>query len=195
MFDIEDLKKKSYKEVAEALDKELKEFKEQVANVNDIETLNKIEEELMEQEQKKYDAYIKKVKYVLPSGVDYDGDHFNKNDIAKLVVEFLNRSEVEWQYTLGLFECVKMWKSKDFKEIPYGAFDSTLRLLNQLRFKGYTDWRNILIVNEYMKGCHEPYSIDTSYGIFLSQKHQVIMDRTALIQKIEPVNEVQSVED
>jgi len=188
MIDIKELKKMTYEEVAKELEKRLNEFKEEVSNVKDVETLNKMEEDLMN-DQKEYDAYIKEVEYVLPDGADYDGEHFSKNAIAKLVVDFLNRAEIDWQYTLGYFQVVQMWKSKDFKVIRYDAFDSTLRMLNTLKFKGYTDWRNILAVNEYMKGCHEPYSIDTSYMIFLSQKHQAIMDRTTLVEKCEPVNE------
>ena len=188
MINYKELKKKTYKEVTEELEKALEEFKEEVGKVNDINVLNKMEVDLMN-EQKEYDAYIKTVKYTLPNDTEYDGERFTKNAIAKLVVEFLNRSEVDWQYTLGLFQLVQLWKSKDLVEIEYGAFDSTLRLLNQLKFKGYTDWRNILAVNEYMKGCHEPYSIDTSYLIFLNQKHQEIMNRGTLLQKVEPVNE------
>ena len=101
----------------------------------------------------------------------------------------MNRSEVDWQFTLGLFQLVKLWKEKDLQTIDYNAFDSTLRLLNNLKFKGFSDWRNILAVNEYMKGCHEPYSIDTAYMIFLNQKHQEILNRITLLQKVEPVNE------
>lgn len=188
MIDIKTLKTKTYKEVAEELEKALEEFKNELSEISDVEVLNKKEEELME-EQKEADKYIKSVSYELPEAAEYDGERFTKNAVARLIVEFLNRSEVDWQYTLGLFQLVNMWKSKDLKTIDYGAFDSTLRLLNQLKFKGYTDWRNILAVNEYLKGCHEPYSIDTSYMIFLSQKHQAIMDRTSLVQKVEPVNE------
>ena len=188
MIDIYELKKKTYKEVAEELEKALNEFKETVNGVNDQAVLDKMEEELME-EQKVQDEYIKKVTYTLPDAAEYDGERFTKNATAKLIVEFLNRLEIDWQMTYGCFELVKMWKSKDFKEIEYGAFDSTLRLLNQLKFKGYDDWRNILAVNEYLKGCHEPYSIDTSYMIYLNQKHQAIMDRGQLIQKRVPVND------
>lgn len=188
MIDIKELKKKTYKEVGEELEKALNEFKETVSKVNDQETLDKMEEDLMN-EQKEYDAYLKTVEYVLPDEVEFDGVRFTKNIVAKLVIEFLNRAEVDWSYTLGYFQLVQMWKSKDLKTIEYAAFDSTLRMLNNLKFKGYTDWRNILAVNEYMKGCHEPYSIDTSYMIFLNEKHQAIMDRVTLIQKIEPVNE------
>ena len=188
MIDITELKTKPYKEVAETLETALNEFKEEVGKVMDVDTLNKMEEDLMD-EQKKYDAYIKNVSYKLPDYAEYDDEKFSKNAIAKLVVEFLSRAEVDWQYTLGYFQVVKIWKTKDLAEIDYNAFDSTLRMLNNLKFKGFSDWRNILAVNEYMKGCHEPYSIDTSYGIFLSQKHQAIMDRSTLIQKVEPVNE------
>ena len=188
MIDINALKTKPYKEVAEEFEKNLNEFKETVGKINDTESLNKLEEELME-EQKEVDAYIKTVTYDLPASVDWDGERFTKNDVAKFVVEFLNRAEIDWQYTLGYYQIVKIWKSKDLKTITYNEFDSTLRMLNNIKFKGFSDWKNILAVNEYMKPCHEPYSIDTSYLILLNQKHQAIMDRTTLVQKVEPVNE------
>ena len=188
MIDINELKKKTYKEVAEELETALKEFKDELSKITDMDELGKYEEKLME-EQKAADEYIKTVEYVLPESVEYDGERFTKNAVAKLVVEFLNRLDVEWQMTLGMFQLVKMWKSKELTTIDYNAFDSTLRTLNLLKFKGFSDWRNILAVNEYMKGCHEPYSIDLSYMIFLSQKHQAIMDRTTLVEKREPVNE------
>lgn len=188
MIDIKELKKKSYKDVAEILEGGLKEFKETVDGINDVEGLNKLEESLMD-EQKQYDEYIKTVEYTLPDAVEYDGERFTKNAIAKLVADFLNRSEVDWQFTLGYFQIVKTWRTKDLKTVDYNTFDSTLRMLNNLKFKGFSDWRNILAVNEYMKGCHEPYSIDTAYMIFLNQKHQAIMDRTTLVEKREPVNE------
>lgn len=188
MIDIKVLKTKAYKEVAEELEKALDEFKETVSTINTVEELNKLEEALME-EQKQYDEYIKTVEYVLPDAVEYDDERFTKNAVAKLVADFLNRSEVDWQFTLGYFQIVKTWRTKDLKTINYNTFDSTLRMLNNLKFKGFSDWRNILVVNEYMKGCHEPYSIDTAYMIFLNQKHQAIMDRTTLVEKREPVNE------
>lgn len=188
MIDIKELKTKTYKEVTEELEKTLNEFKDEVSKITDSEKLGKMEEELMD-EQKAVDEYIKGVLYTLPSSVEWDGERFTKNDIAKLVVEFLNRAELDWQYTLGYYQIVKIWKNKDLKTITYNEFDSTLRMLNNLKFKGFTDWKNILAVNEYMKPCHEPYSIDTSYLIFLNQKHQAIMDRMTLIEKREPVNE------
>jgi len=188
MIDIKTLKKKTYKEVAEEFEKILSDFKEEVSGINDVEKLGEMEKALMD-EQKEVDAYMKEVTYALPSSVEWDGERFTKNDIAKLVVEFLNRAELDWQYTLGYYQVVKIWKNKDLKTIAYNEFDSTLRMLNNLKFKGFTDWKNILAVNEYMKPCHEPYSIDTSYLILLNQKHQAILDRTALVQKREPVNE------
>lgn len=188
MIDIKELKEKTYEEVSKDLEQRLEEFKESVSKIKDQETLNTLEKELLE-DQKAFDEYIKTVKYTLPEAAEYDGERFTKNAIAKIVAEFLNRSEVEWSYTLGLFQLVKLWKTKDLVEIEYSAFDSTLRLLNNLKFKGYTDWRNILAVNEYMKGCHEPYSIDTSYMIYLSQKHQEILNRMTLVEKREVVNE------
>lgn len=188
MIDVKELKEKTYNEVSEELEKRLQEFKEEVNQVKDEETLKKMEDDLMD-DQKEFDEYLKTVKYALPEAAEYDGERFTKNDIAKFIIEFLNRSEVEWSYTLGLYQLVKIWKEKTIKDIEYNVFDSTLRLLNNIKFKGFTDWKNILAVNEYLKCCHEPYSIDTSYMIYLAQKHQAIMDRTTLVTKVEPVNE------
>ena len=188
MIDIQELKTKTYEEVSKELEERLNAFKDELSKVNDNDTLTKMEEELMA-EQKEFDEYMKTVEYTLPEAVEFDNERFTKNDVAKFVIEFLNRSEVDWQFTLGLFDCVKFWKNTAVTAVTYGIFDTTLRLLNNLRFKGYTDWRNILVVNEYMKACHEPYSIDTAYIVFINQRHQEIMNRTTMITTIEPITE------
>lgn len=188
MIDIKELHTKAYSEVSKELQERLNSFKEELAGIQDVDALSKYEEDLMA-DQQEMDEYIKTVEYTLPDKVEWEGEKYTKNDIARLVVSFLNRSEIDWQFTLGYYQVVKTWKNQQLKTVDYNTFDSTLRMLNQIKFKGFDDWKNILAVNEYMKGCHEPYSIDTSYLIYLAQKHQAIMDRTTLVEKREPVNE------
>lgn len=184
----DDLKGKTYAEVSELFDKELEEYKNKVAEVMDQETLDKMEAEVND-EYTEVNNYLTDVTYDLPGGVDFDGKHYSKNDVAQQIVYFLNKNEVEWSYTLGLFELAKLWKNKDFAKISYYTFDSTLRTLNQIKFKGFDEWKNILVVNEYMKQCHDEYTKDTAMLLFVSQKHNAILDRMQLIQKVEPVNE------
>ena len=84
---IETLKKKAYKEVAEELEKSLEEFKQKVSGISDVDELTKLEDDLME-DQKKFDEYIKAVKYTLPDSTEYDGERFTKNDIANSLLNF-----------------------------------------------------------------------------------------------------------
>jgi hypothetical protein len=89
--------------------------------------------------------------------------------------------EVKWSYTLGLKQLVDMWKSEDFKEINYRVYDTTLRTLDQVSYKGYSEWNDILIINEYLSGCHNDYSLDTGMLVYLSEMHNLVMNRMKAI--------------
>ena len=147
-----------------------------------IEGLEAMEQELME-EAKEYEEYLKNVSYKLPDDVEFKGRKYTRNQVAKFVFSALERLEVDWQYTLGLDDLFDLWGDKDFVEISHGAFDSTLRLLNQLKYKGRTDVREILVTNQYLSQCHNEYSLDTAWNILISEKHNAILNRVKLIEK------------
>ena len=160
--------------VAQQFDQELQEFNLQVSEIADDKQLDELEQEIMK-EQDEVNEYLRTVQYQLPDSVIFDGEKFSLNDIAKNIVYFVNKREVEWKYTLGLYQLVKFWKSQNPTVIDYGVYDSTLRILNQNSFKGYQEWKDILACNEYLKSAHESYSKDTSWLIFVSEKHNMIM--------------------
>jgi hypothetical protein len=116
--------------------------------------------------------------------VVFEGTKYNRAQVAGLIVNFISRIEQTWQYVLGLYELCKLWKQPDIKEITFGALDSTLRLLDQQKFKGMADWRNILIVNEYMKALHEQYAKDTTRHIAIGHRHSAIISQRDLITPI-----------
>ncbi len=181
------LNEKNLQEVAAAFDEELAEYVKQVNSVNDVEKLKKMEEEVIK-EQDDVNVYLKDLKYELPKEVAFDGNIYSLSQISAKIIYFLNKKEVEWKYTYGLYELVKFWKTNNPTEITYGAYDSTLRLLNQVSFRGFIEWKDILVVNEYMKYSHERYSKDTSWVIFCSEKHNAIMDRMKQLNDLD--NEV-----
>lgn len=184
-----DLTEKPYKEIEEILQNELDAFKETVDKISDPEELLKLEEEIIE-EFKEYDEYISNLEYELPNSCEYDNQKFTKNQIAIKIIYFLNKSEVEWSYTLGMYQLVQLWKQADLSKIAYKAYDSTLRCLNQVKFKGFEEWRDILAINEYMSACHENYSKDASWMHFLSSKHNIVMDRAKLTEAIPAIPEM-----
>lgn len=163
-------------EVAAQFDQELREFNDMVNTIDNVEQLKELEEQILK-EQDEVNAYIKEVKYELQPSVVFDGETYKLADVAKNIIYFINKREVEWKYTLGLYQLVKFWKSSNPTTVDYGTYDSTLRILNQNSYKGYSEWKDILVCNEYFKSAHDSYSKDTSWLIFESEKHNIVMDR------------------
>ena len=80
-----------------------------------------------------------------------------------------------------------MWKSEDFKQIPYHVYDSTLRCLNTVTFKGLQEWTDILVVNAYLATCHNEYSLDTGSLLYFSECHNIVMNR---MKELDPALQV-----
>ena len=170
-------------EMAERLQKDLDEYKKFIETVDSQEKLDELEKEMMT-EMDKNDAHLKEVRYALPDSCIFEGTKYSRADVAGKIIYFVSKIEQSWQYVLGLYELCKLWKTTDLKEINFGALDSTLRLLDQCKFQGMTEWRDILVINEYMKSLHEAFAKDTTVTIWLSQKHNEIIKRRDLIDPV-----------
>ena len=169
------------KELAERLTEEVAEYVKVVETKTTEEELDELEKALME-EWNEFDKYIKEREYTIPTSCVFEGKTYTKADVAGKIVYFISKQEQIFQYVYGLYELCKLWKSPNFEKIAYGAFDSTLRLLDQAKYQGMTEWRDILIVNEFMKPLHEDYSKDTTMQIARAQKHDAISKRREMIK-------------
>lgn len=170
-------------EQAKRLQAEVDAYKKEIEGINDVEVLKEKEKEIIA-EMDKFDEYIKSRTYPVPNGVDFEGEHYSRSDVSGKIIYFINKNEVQWQYTLGLYQLCRFWKNTSNEVITYGQLDSTLRILEQQKFRGFDEWRNILLVNEYMKALHEDYTKDLAVQIALSQKHNSILERMDLIGKV-----------
>ena len=175
-------------EMAERLQKDLDVYKKFIETVNSQEKLDELEKDMMTQMDEN-DAHLKKVRYELPDSCVFEGTKYSRADVAGKIIYFISKIEQSWQYVLGLYELCKLWKTTDLKEINFGALDSTLRLLDQCKFQGMTEWRDILVINEYMKSLHEAFAKDTTVTIWLSQKHNEIIKRRDLIDPVKSKTE------
>lgn len=176
------------KEMAERLQKEVDNYKEMVSGINTQEELNELEQSIMEK-MDEYEKYIKDVKYALPENCVFEDKTYSKSAIADKIVFFISKIEQTWQYVLGLYDLCKFWKTPTNAEITFGALDSTLRLLDQCKYQGMTEWRDILVINEYMKAMHEEYAKDTTQHIALAQMHNEIIKRRDLIDPVVPTSQ------
>lgn len=181
---MEEQKEKTVQEVQDELQKELDGYKEKVAAVTNLEELKQMERDVLE-EQGKFDSYLRDVEYDLPQEpIEFEGKKYTPNEIGRRIVYYINRNEQDFQYCLGLHGLVKIWKSSQEK-INYGALDSTLRILGGLKYKGDSEWVDILVINNYLTAVHEPYIRDRSKLITLAEKHNAVINQ---IQKCTPVD-------
>lgn len=179
---LDEVRVETAQEMAERLQKEVDAYKEMVSTKETQEELNELEREIMK-EMDVYDEYIKGIRYALPENTVFEGKTYTRSAVADKITYFISKIEQTWQYVLGLYELCKYWKSNE-TEIAFGPLDSTLRLLDQCKFQGMTEWRDILIVNEYMKALHEQYAKDTTRQIALAQRHNAIIQQRDLITPV-----------
>ena len=184
------LAEKDLQKIANSLEAEIALYNEELTGM-DREALKKEEEDLMEV-FKANDELIAKTEYELPDEIEYDNRKIKRNEIASKIIGFLNRIEVQFQATLGLYQCIRFWKTNGNGKIPYGAFDSTLRMLGTLKFKGEQDCFDILVINNWCTAAHDAYSRDNLWTQYLHARHQAIMkametlDQNGMVAADEP---------
>lgn len=175
MITREDLNGKTGEEITKLLEADIAEY---TALVEAIET----EEEILEKEKElmlvmdEYDAYMKGVEYELADRCTFDGQDYTKKAVFDKIVAFFESQELAWEHVHGVYNLTKIWKNKDLEKISYGAYDSTLRILNTLKYKGFENWKSIQVINEYVANCHLEYARDTSYIIYVSKLHNAVMN-------------------
>lgn len=173
MIKREELTDKVQQEIQEMMESDLQVFATDVNELSEEDLLNK-EEELIAI-MKANDEYLKTVSYQIPEDCDFDNTCYVADTVSKQIAEIIELNEVEWSYTLGLYELSKFWRNKP-TVIPYHTYDSTVRILGGMKYKGREQWKKILIVNQFLSTCHEDYVRDTAYMIYLSNLHNIIID-------------------
>ena len=180
---VELLAKENLEEIAKELEADIALYTEELSGM-DREALKQAENDLM----KVFDAndeYISGIEYELPDEIEYDGRKIKRAEITTKIVGFLNRIEVQFQATLGLYQCIRFWKTRGAGKVPYGAFDSTLRMLGTLKFKGEQDCFDILVTNNWFTAAHDQYSRDNIWTQYLHARHQAIMQTLEALDKAE----------
>lgn len=178
MINFEDLKEKSVNEMQEILENDNTAFSAIVSSLTMDELTE--QESVIVQALENYDKYLDDVSYELQEKTEFDHREYTRAQVSNIIVDFVNKQEVDWQYSLGMYQICKLWKSigkgQVEAKINYKALDSTLRLLGAGKYKGYEEWRGILAVNQYLTNVHDLYNKDTTYMIYLSHLHNSVLN-------------------
>lgn len=185
MVNREDLAGKTQKEIEVMLDADIQEYIVVVSELADKDAVLAKEEELMVI-MNDNDVRLKAVEYDVVDSCTFDNQAFNRKTVVEYLTDFINTQEVDWNYTLGLYELVKLWKNKDLEKIQYHAYDSTLRILGQCKYKGFESWKKIMVVNAFLSTCHEEYVRDTAYMIYLTTLHNALLDALKRFDEPQP---------
>lgn len=176
----------SAQEMGDRLQKEADEHKKKMEEIDSIEELDKLEEEILKTLEE-FDKYIKQKRYELPTSVMFDGVAYGKAQIGDRIARALNKKEVTWQYSLGMYQLHKLWSNiRQFATIPYDAYDSTVRVLGDITFKGFSEWKDILIINEFFVKPNKEFYKDSTMLIYYSTLHSQILQRKQMLSPVTP---------
>lgn len=177
-----ELMEKDVKDIQNELEAAVVAYSEEINAIDNIEELKKREEALME-EFKEDDEYLKSAEYELGDDVEYDNRKVKRSEIIAKIVGFLNRIEVDFRSSLGIYQGIRYWKTQANGKIPYPIFDNTIRLLGTLKFRGEQDCFDILVVNNWFAAAHDAYIRDNAWTNYLAALHQTIMTRMETLEK------------
>lgn len=183
---------------AEIYDDEISKLTEEVKTRTDVPEmkaeLDKLNEEICE-----FEKVLKDKIYTLPESTTFRGTKYSRAKVYEFIADCLSANEVGWQYVLSMFEFIDWWKraSKDNNAgIPYHYYDTTLKYLGQVRYKGYEQMKKILIVNSMLANIRDEYTLDLSKYYFLHGKFDVISTRIEEIEAMtKPLNKKEETDE
>lgn len=164
----------------------VEEAKNKIFELKTVEECQEIEKELIDVINA-YDKQLDNAVYPLAESCTFDKKEYKRSDVCGKILYFINKNQVDWQHTLGLYQTYKLWAATP-SEIYYRHYDTTLRLLNLIKFQGMTEWTDILIINEFMSSCHHDYTVDTAWYLFLSEIHSSLISRADTLKKPSELN-------
>lgn len=189
----EELNELTNEEIQAKLESSVVMITEEVNALNTTDEIKALEEALMG-DFKANDEYLSKVTYELAPEVEYDECTYKCGELVDKIISFINQMEVEFRATLGIYQTIRYWETKGTEPVAYAAFDSTLRMLGTLKYKGKRECRDILAINNWFAGAHDRYVRDNVYTNYLASIHQALMTRMEDLEKVEEPSETMCTE-
>ena len=110
----------------------------------------------------------------------------NYKEAATAIRRALDKQSVQWQYTLGMINMYEAWDPENKPaEIAYTTLDATIRTLGALQYKGYGEWKDVLMFTEFFEPIKDEYT-KISLGVYdNADKHCAIQDAIKKIEVLE----------
>ena len=116
-------------------------------------------------ESKELDKEVSALVYTLPE--------VGQKVAFEAIQYFINKQKVRWDYTLGLIELYEYF-DKSQTEMTFAMLDTVLRMLGQLEFDGYVEWKKVAAVNKYFTPIAAEYRKTTEKIYDIAERFQAI---------------------
>lgn len=171
---------------AEIYDDQIAALKEEVEKMDDVEELKRLRDEVNE-ETKAFEQELRDKVYELPDTVTFRGTTYKRSKVWEFIADIISQTSVPWHGVLSTFEFIEYWKEaakNNLKGIPYMYYNTTLRFLGEVQYKGYETMKKILVVNSLLGTQHDEYTLDLSKYYFLNGKFDVYDQRIMAIEAL-----------
>ena len=121
--------------------------------------------DVVTEESKELDKEVSALVYTLPEA--------DQKVPFEAIQYFINKQKVRWDYTLGLIELYEYF-DKAQTEMTFAMLDTVLRMLGQLEFDGYVEWKKVAAVNAYFTPIATEYRKTTEKIYDIAERFQAI---------------------
>lgn len=142
------------------------------------EELEAIEQEII----KECDDANKEVSVAM---IDLPGHQKDYEPVRDAILYFFNKQSVTWQYTLGMVTLVEFWTKAKPAQVPYPILDGTLRQLGELQFTGLSEWKRVILINNYFEPCRAEYVRLTNLPYVSAMKHDAVMNALGITTPVD----------
>ena len=119
----------------------------------------------------------------------YDINAEGQEEAFTAIKYFVNKQKVRWDYTLGLIELYEYF-DKAQTEMTFAMLDTVLRMLGQLEFDGYVEWKKVAAVNTYFTPIAAEYRKTTEKIYDIAERFQAIDGQLKLHETPAPEDKV-----
>lgn len=142
-----------------------------------LEELEALEQEIVK-EADKLNSDLSKAMLKVPAE--------NYKEAATAIRRVLDKQSVQWQYTLGMINMYDTWDPENKpSEVPYPVLDATIRTLGALQYKGYDEWKDVIMFTEFFEPVKEEYTKISASVYDSADKHCAIQDAIARVKALE----------
>lgn len=107
------------------------------------------------------------------SGLTYTLNADGQDEAFTAIKYFINKQKIRWDYALGMIELYEYF-DKTQETITFAMLDTVLRMLGQLEFDGYYEWKQVSRVNTYFTPVAASYRETTEKIYDIAERYQAV---------------------